>query len=239
MLKGARSLRRLKKTPRRSNPENTALSGKLDAIHKAVSSLNIPESSNLELNIEQQAAVLKSSLESIKDTLHSMQNNNDANNAVTEKLVSLETAISEGIKQYDDNIISLNNKINEYISSILKLGEITDSKLDDSVTGLTELKFEIKGIVETINDISSKTNNKVDNAIDSFKLIDETLREKLEDITNTIRIIKGTLLTIFTIQPATLLKEGDEAIAPFLVTDNITPKGTPKIYEKSVAIKVI
>lgn len=179
------------------NPENTALSGKLDAIHKAVSSLNIPESSNLELNIEQQAAVLKSSLESIKDTLHSMQNNNDANNAVTEKLVSLETAISEGIKQYDDNIISLNNKINEYISSILKLGEITDSKLDDSVTGLTELKFEIKGIVETINDISSKTNNKVDNAIDSFKLIDETLREKLEDITNTIRINEDSTVNHF------------------------------------------
>lgn len=165
-------------------PENPALSGKLDDILKAINNIEIPNIP--EYDIEQNINILKNSLGSISEILNSIKLSD--NGEAAEKLTSLEVALSQGISHYDDNIIALNNNFSEYISSIQKISELTDEKLDNSISGISEVKLEIKGLLESLEQFNSKADLRLETSLESFKEVDATIREKLDEITNTIRI---------------------------------------------------
>ncbi len=165
-------------------PENPALSGKLDDILKAINNIEIPNIP--EYDIEQNINILKNSLGSISEILNSIKLSD--NGEAAEKLTSLEVALSQGISHYDDNIIALNNNFSEYISSIQKISELTDEKLDNSISGISEVKLEIKGLLESLEQFNSKADLRLETSLESFKEVDATIREKLDEITNAIRI---------------------------------------------------
>lgn len=176
-------------------PENPVLSNRLDEILKAVSNIEIPAPASNEYDIEQNINTLKTSLNSISEILNTI--NLSDNGAAAEKLVSLEVTISESIRHYDDNIIALTNRFNEYLSAVAKMNELTETKLDDSITGIAEVKLEIKGLIESLEGFSSKADVRFETSLENFKTVDEAIREKLNDITNALRISGDSVVNKF------------------------------------------
>lgn len=176
-------------------PENPVLSNRLDEILKAVSDIEIPAPASNEYDIEQNINTLKTSLNSISEILNTI--NLSDNGAAAEKLVSLEVTISESIRHYDDNIIALTNRFNEYLSAVAKMNELTETKLDDSITGIAEVKLEIKGLIESLEGFSSKADVRFETSLENFKTVDEAIREKLNDITNALRISGDSVVNKF------------------------------------------
>lgn len=176
-------------------PENPVLSNRLDEILKAVSNIEIPAPASNEYDIEQNINTLKTSLNSISEILNTI--NLSDNGAAAEKLVSLEVSISESIRHYDDNIIALTNRFNEYLSAVAKMNELTETKLDDSITGIAEVKLEIKGLIESLEGFSSKADVRFETSLENFKTVDEAIREKLNDITNALRISGDSVVNKF------------------------------------------
>lgn len=176
-------------------PENPVLSNRLDEILKAVSNIEIPAPASNEYDIEQNINTLKTSLNSISEILNTI--NLSDNGAAAEKLVSLEVTISESIRHYDDNIIALTNRFNEYLSAVAKMNELTETKLDDSITGIAEVKLEIKGLIESLEGFNSKSDVRFETSLENFKTVDEAIREKLNDITNALRISGDSVVNKF------------------------------------------
>lgn len=176
-------------------PENPVLSNRLDEILKAVSNIEIPAPASNEYDIEQNINTLKTSLNSISEILNTI--NLSDNGAAAEKLVSLEVTISESIRHYDDNIIALTNRFNEYLSAVAQMNELTETKLDDSITGIAEVKLEIKGLIESLEGFSSKADVRFETSLENFKTVDEAIREKLNDITNALRISGDSVVNKF------------------------------------------
>ena len=176
-------------------PENPVLSNRLDEILKAVSNIEIPAPASNEYDIEQNINTLKTSLNSISEILNTI--NLSDNGAAAEKLVSLEVTISESIRHYDDNIIALTNRFNEYLSAVAKMNELTETKLDDSITGIAEVKLEIKGLIESLEGFNSKADVRFETSLENFKTVDEAIREKLNDITNALRISGDSVVNKF------------------------------------------
>lgn len=176
-------------------PENPVLSNRLDEILKAVSDIEIPAPASNEYDIEQNINTLKTSLNSISEILNTI--NLSDNGAAAEKLVSLEVTISESIRHYEDNIIALTNRFNEYLSSVAKMNELTETKLDDSITGIAEVKLEIKGLIESLEGFNSKADVRFETSLENFKTVDEAIREKLNDITNALRISGDSVVNKF------------------------------------------
>ena len=176
-------------------PENPVLSNRLDEILKAVSDIEIPAPASNEYDIEQNINTLKTSLNSISEILNTI--NLSDNGAAAEKLVSLEVTISESIRHYEDNIIALTNRFNEYLSAVAKMNELTETKLDDSITGIAEVKLEIKGLIESLEGFNSKADVRFETSLENFKTVDEAIREKLNDITNALRISGDSVVNKF------------------------------------------
>ena len=176
-------------------PENPILSNRLDEILKAVSDIEIPAPASNEYDIEQNINTLKTSLNSISEILNTI--NLSDNGAAAEKLVSLEVTISESIRHYEDNIIALTNRFNEYLSAVAKMNELTETKLDDSITGIAEVKLEIKGLIESLEGLNSKADVRFETSLENFKTVDEAIREKLNDITNALRISGDSVVNKF------------------------------------------
>ena len=176
-------------------PENPILSNRLDEILKAVSDIEIPAPASNEYDIEQNINTLKTSLNSISEILNTI--NLSDNGAAAEKLVSLEVTISESIRHYEDNIIALTNRFNEYLSAVAKMNELTETKLDDSITGIAEVKLEIKGLIESLEGFNSKADVRFETSLENFKTVDEAIREKLNDITNALRISGDSVVNKF------------------------------------------
>lgn len=176
-------------------PENPVLSNRLDEILKAVSNIEIPAPASNEYDIEQNINTLKTSLNSISEILNTI--NLSDNGAAAEKLVSLEVTISESIRHYEDNIIALTNRFNEYLSAVAKMNELTETKLDDSITGIAEVKLEIKGLIESLEGFNSKADVRFETSLENFKTVDEAIREKLNDITNALRISGDSVVNKF------------------------------------------
>ena len=176
-------------------PENPVLSNRLDEILKAVSNIEIPAPASNEYDIEQNINTLKTSLNSISEILNTI--NLSDNGAAAEKLVSLEVTISESIRHYDDNIIALTNRFNEYLSAVAKMNELTETKLDDSITGIAEVKLEIKSLIELLEGFNSKADVRFETSLENFKTVDEAIREKLNDITNALRISGDSVVNKF------------------------------------------
>lgn len=176
-------------------PENPVLSNRLDEILKAVSNIEIPAPASNEYDIEQNINTLKTSLNSISEILNTI--NLSDNGAAAEKLVSLEVTISESIRHYDDNIIALTNRFNEYLSAVAQMNELTETKLDDSITGIAEVKLEIKGLIESLEGFNSKADVRFETSLENFKTVDEAIREKLNDITNALRISGDSVVNKF------------------------------------------
>ena len=169
------------------SPENPALSGKLEDILKAINNIEIPEiPAQPDYDIEQNINALKNSLGSITEILNDIKISGSGETA--EKLTALEAALSEGIRHYDDNLTGLNNKLNEYITSINQIKDLTDEKLDNSINGISDVKLQLKGLVEALEVFNSKSDVRLETSLESFKAVDETIREKLDEITNTLRI---------------------------------------------------
>ena len=169
------------------SPENPALSGKLEDILKAINNIEIPEiPAQPDYDIEQNINALKNSLGSITEILNDIKISGSGETA--EKLTALEAALSEGIRHYDDNLTGLNNKLNEYITSINQIKDLTDEKLDSSINGISDVKLQLKGLVEALEVFNSKSDVRLETSLESFKAVDETIREKLDEITNTLRI---------------------------------------------------
>ena len=169
------------------SPENPALSGKLEDILKAINNIEIPEiPAQPDYDIEQNINALKNSLSSITEILNDIKISGSGETA--EKLTALEAALSEGIRHYDDNLTGLNNKLNEYITSINQIKDLTDEKLDSSINGISDVKLQLKGLVEALEVFNSKSDVRLETSLESFKAVDETIREKLDEITNTLRI---------------------------------------------------
>ena len=94
-----------------------------------------------------QLNIIKSELE---ETLHS------SSSGSIEKLSSIEARLNEISDSYVQSLAELQTKLGDYITSVDRISEETNSKLDSSLEEFVDIKAEISKILEQINSIKDE-----------------------------------------------------------------------------------
>lgn len=158
-------------------------------------------------------AQLQSNIETIRDFVDQSNLNlgESIQNKIESNLQDLENSIGEYNETYSSALISLQNKLVEYFESIQQTTQESDLKLDNSLKETSEIKSEIKSVLEQISELKDDTlfselsvniSKKFEGILlnitqleeissvknkTSFENILNALDEKFEDISNDLR----------------------------------------------------
>lgn len=79
------------------------------------------------------------------------QNNYDAEfEALTEKLLAVETALREAGENFGDNLMMVQNKIADYAKSVDYVSKETGDKLETSLEEISSVKAELAKFIESL-----------------------------------------------------------------------------------------
>lgn len=135
---------------------------------------------------------LKSNIEMIKEDL-SQSNQVLGENIeaqITANLQNLEESISQYNETYNSALFGLQNKLVEYFELIQQTTQESDLKLDNSIKEASEIKTEVKSIIESLSELkedSTLTNSLADLSINMSKKFEGILLNitQLEGISST------------------------------------------------------
>lgn len=185
-----------------------ALLARIEAVKSDITSNNVTGRNNLEqsiiANLKTTEEILAANsakysgevtekLEAISDNiakakagLEEVLNSNSSNSA--EKLLLIESKLNNISDEYEQNLAMLQAKLGEYVMTVDKISEDTNSKLDNSINEFIDIKLELNKILDNIKSLQESNTGEL-----STHLID--IINKLGIITESINNSKDEVKT--------------------------------------------
>ncbi len=188
-----------------------ALLGKLESVKNDLTSNNATGHNNLEQSIIANLRTTESILttnsekyskevaeqitninESIKNVKLDLENwLNENNTTSTTKLIGIEEKLNDISDNYKQNLETLQTKLGEYIISVDKISEDTNSKLDSSVNEFIDIRHELTKILEELETIkdnnSEELNTTIIEIINKLDIITDSINQSKDNIKNDVK----------------------------------------------------
>lgn len=188
-----------------------ALLARIEAVKSDITSNNITGRNNLEQSIianlkttEETLAAnsakysgeVTEKLEAISDNiakakagLEEILNSNSSNSA--EKLLLIESKLNSISDEYEQNLVMLQAKLGEYLMTVDKISEDTNSKLDNSINEFIDIKLELNKILDNIKSLQENNTGELSthltDIIDKLDIITESINNSKDDVKTDVK----------------------------------------------------
>ena len=141
--------------------------------------------------IEEQINSLSNYITVLQETAEKTSDS-DKFDALTEKMLSVETALHDASDTFSDNLMMVQNKVLDYENSVNYLSEQTAKKLDSTLEEISAIKDEFTKAAEKISNSGEEVSGITTSLIEKFQEI--TTADKDENqIQNTLTIMESQL----------------------------------------------
>ena len=141
--------------------------------------------------IEEQINSLSNYITVLQETAEKTSDS-DKFDALTEKMLSVETALHDASDTFSDNLMMVQNKVLDYENSVNYLSEQTAKKLDSTLDEISAIKDEFTKAAEKISNSGEEVSGITTSLIEKFQEI--TTADKDENqIQNTLTIMESQL----------------------------------------------
>lgn len=188
-----------------------ALLARIEAVKSDITSNNVTGRNNLEQSIianlktTEETLVANSAkysgevtekLEAISDNiakakagLEEILNSNSSNSA--EKLLLIESKLNSISDEYEQNLVMLQAKLGEYLMTVDKISEDTNSKLDNSINEFIDIKLELNKILDNIKSLQENNTGELSthltDIIDKLDIITESINNSKDDVKTDVK----------------------------------------------------
>lgn len=188
-----------------------ALLARIEAVKSDITSNNVTGRNNLEQSIianlkttEETLAAnsakysgeVTEKLEAISDNiakakagLEEVLNSNSSNSA--EKLLLIESKLNNISDEYEQNLAMLQAKLGEYVMTVDKISEDTNSKLDNSINEFIDIKLELNKILDNIKSLQESNTGELSthliDIIDKLGIITESINNSKDEVKTDVK----------------------------------------------------
>ena len=188
-----------------------ALLARIEAVKSDITSNNVTGRNNLEqsiiANLKTTEEILAANsakysgevtekLEAISDNiakakagLEEVLNSNSSNSA--EKLLLIESKLNNISDEYEQNLAMLQAKLGEYVMTVDKISEDTNSKLDNSINEFIDIKLELNKILDNIKSLQESNTGELSthliDIIDKLGIITESINNSKDEVKTDVK----------------------------------------------------
>lgn len=188
-----------------------ALLARIEAVKSDITSNNVTGRNNLEQSIIANLKTTKETLaansakysgevteklEAISDNiakakagLEEVLNSNSSNSA--EKLLLIESKLNNISDEYEQNLAMLQAKLGEYVMTVDKISEDTNSKLDNSINEFIDIKLELNKILDNIKSLQESNTGELSthliDIIDKLGIITESINNSKDEVKTDVK----------------------------------------------------
>ncbi len=188
-----------------------ALLARIEAVKSDITSNNVTGRNNLEqsiiANLKTTEEILTANsakysvgvtekLEAISDNiakakadLEEVLNSNSSNSA--EKLLLIESKLNDISDEYEQNLAMLQAKLGEYVMTVDKISEDTNSKLDNSINEFIDIKLELNKILDNIKSLQESNTGELSthliDIIDKLGIITESINNSKDEVKTDVK----------------------------------------------------